>query len=208
MTRTKDVGKLIVACLTGLVVGILGCYYSLDRTPPALAEVDLDQDGKWDERTYAEEGFIVRVEYDGNRDGIADRTAYSNQGVMTRVVTDLDFDGKVDSWLDLRGGKSSVEERDLDGDGIVDLSIVYKFDRPVREYYKNHTGVIIGVAFFERGYGGREYRDLDNDGKFESLIVTSELGLIKSSGPLPTPLVLSKVESLEASNGLSGPRRE
>lgn len=107
---------------------------------------------------------------DINRDGKTDQRVYSKEGVVLYVVRDLNFDDKTDmtEFYD-ESGMHVRDEIDLDYDGICDLIVTYENEIPVKkEFSVDFEGNRHGVQYFDsKGERTKIDHDYDADGNVD-----------------------------------------
>lgn len=101
---------------------------------------------------------------DINNDGKTDQRIYSKNGIVQYVVRDLNFDGKTDitEFYD-EAGRHTRDEIDLDYDGICDLIVSYEDEKPLKkEFSVDFEGNRHGIQYFDAN-GNRTKIDHDYD---------------------------------------------
>jgi len=83
-------------------------------------EYSMDYSGKFNGRTFRQDGKKVRAEKDMNFDGKPDYFEFYEGGRLVRVERDRDGDGKVDEWQYYEGGRLDRIGWDTTGSGRVD----------------------------------------------------------------------------------------
>ncbi|MGQ0506396.1 MAG: hypothetical protein ACT4TC_13875 [Myxococcaceae bacterium] len=84
-------------------------------------ELDINWDSKVDiTRTYGDNEAIDKEALDLDFDGKVDQRNYYEKGVIVRKDRDLDYNGKPDLWIYFEKGKIERKERDTNGDSKVD----------------------------------------------------------------------------------------
>jgi hypothetical protein len=89
-----------------------------------MDEYSVNYNGKFNGRTFFQEGKKVRAEKDMDFDGRPDYFEFYEGGKLVRVERDTNGDGKVDEWQYYEGGKLDRIGYDTTGSGRVD-----KWDR-------------------------------------------------------------------------------
>ena len=99
-------------------------------------QTDLDFDGKMDlVQYYGPNGELVMDEYSMNYSGKFNGRTFFQDGRKVRAEKDMDFDGKPDYFEIHEGGKLVRIERDRDGDGKIDEWQYYEGGRLDRVGY-------------------------------------------------------------------------
>jgi hypothetical protein len=85
-----------------------------------MDEYSMDYSGRFNGRTFFQEGKKVRSEKDMDFDGKPDYFEYFEGGKLVRVERDRDADGKIDEWQYYEGGRLDRIGQDTTGSGRVD----------------------------------------------------------------------------------------
>jgi hypothetical protein len=85
-----------------------------------MDEYSMDYSGKFNGRTFFQEGKKVRSEKDMDFDGKPDYFEYFEGGKLVRVERDRNADGKIDEWQYYEGGRLDRIGQDTTGSGRVD----------------------------------------------------------------------------------------
>jgi len=85
-----------------------------------MDEYSMDYSGKFNGRTFFQEGKKVRAEKDMDFDGKPDYFEYYEGGRLVRVERDRNADGKIDEWQYYENGRLDRIGQDTTGSGRVD----------------------------------------------------------------------------------------
>jgi hypothetical protein len=85
-----------------------------------MDEYSMDYSGKFNGRTFFQEGKKVRSEKDMDFDGKPDYFEYYEGGKLARVERDRNADGKIDEWQYYEGGRLDRVGQDTTGSGRAD----------------------------------------------------------------------------------------
>jgi len=85
-----------------------------------MDEYSMDYSGKFNGRSFFQDGKKIRSEKDMDFDGKADYFEFFEGGKLVRVERDRDADGKIDEWQYYEGGRLDRVGYDTTGSGRVD----------------------------------------------------------------------------------------
>ena len=157
--------KSIYFVILAMFLALTGCNKNSEEVKSA-ADV---AENKLQQQTFDVTGLELE-EIDINGDGRADQRVYSQEGVVLYVVRDLNFDGKTDitEFYDVTGARSR-DEIDLDYDGVCDLIVTYENDKPVKkEFSVDFEGNRHGVQLYDsNGNRTQINHDYDADGNVD-----------------------------------------
>ena len=172
--------KGFVAGLIGVAIGIAATYAFL-RTPVDLAQVDQNEDGKWDEhRSFSPLGVLLKIEVDRNYDGKIDLIQQFDRKSRTdTVVADEDFNGSFESRWYYRANQPVLGEFDTDGDSAIDIKTQFRDGVAVSsEYMVAGSRRPVRVEYYRLGELTSADVDTDRDGRLDKSYKYSNLAEI------------------------------
>ena len=163
--------KKFLLCLTALSLFMaLGCNKDTQTETAASASETKKNTPKLD-TIKLDLSSMDCEKIDINEDGKIDQKIYSKNGVTQCVVRDLNFDGVTDMTEFYRDGIHYRDEIDLDFDEICDLIVTYENGVAVKkEYSYDFDSNRHGIQFFDSNGNRTEVRrDNDGDGKYDTI---------------------------------------
>ena len=125
--KTKRPATGVSAFLFGLVIGgglILWVYNS----PVSKDGMDINGDGKLDERWIYRDNRISKKEVDRNLDNQIDIIYYfDRKGILKEAKFDENFDGVYETEIKYKNGRPRSQGSDLNQDGNIDYRVSYKY---------------------------------------------------------------------------------
>jgi len=125
--NTKRPATGVSAFLFGMVIGgglILWVYNS----PVSEDGMDMNGDGKLDERWIYRDNRISKTEVDRNLDNKIDIVYYfDRKGILKEAKFDENFDGVYETEIKYKNGQPHSKGSDLNQDGNIDYKVSYKY---------------------------------------------------------------------------------
>lgn len=183
----RGVGSALGVFLFGAAVGAAICWVLL-RGPTRAYEVDLDGDGKIDERLFYSGERLLRIETDRNRDLKPDVIArYDGNGVAERAEYDNDFDARFETRERYLRGELAETLIDDDGDGVVEYRAEYLLGVMFREEWRNAADAVVKRIEYARGIPRSGEIDRDGDGRIDHVRRYDARGEIVGETPIEAP---------------------
>lgn len=152
--------------LLAMVIAFAGCSKNSEEVKSAA---DVADNNKLVSQSFDVTGLDLE-KIDINNDGKTDQRVYSKDGKVQYIVRDLNFDDKTDitEFYD-ESGMRVRDEIDLDYDGICDLIVTYENEVPVKkEFSVDFEGNRHGVQYFDaKGDRTKIDHDYDADGNVD-----------------------------------------
>ena len=132
------------------------------------SETAAELSNKLQTQSYSTSGLDLE-QLDINKDGKVDQRIYSKNGVVQYAVRDLNFDNIQDMTSFYENGQLVRDEIDLDYDGICDVIVTYNNGVPVKkEFSTDFEGNRHGIQYFDtQGNRTEIHRDTNNDGMID-----------------------------------------
>jgi len=142
---------------------------------------------KTNETNHASRSDRHRYEYDNNHDGTFDNFTYYEGDYAVRMEADLNFDGRIDNWIHSnREGIAEREEVDTDFDGKPDLFTTFEYGVPrSTDVRPGDSEIVIRRWLFQHGVLSEERVDENADGQFDYRRYFDPFG--KESERIPFP---------------------
>lgn len=188
-TQTSRAGGIsgfgIIALLLGGAVAGAGLLWMIQNRPSDGPEIDIDGDGRIDERLFMAGDRVAYVEYDRNRDGKADEIShYAMDRFVDKVESDNDFDGRFETVLTFRNNKPDRWIVDDDLDRHIDSRGEYLMGVIYQEEWLDRDGNVVKRVTYDNGIPLTGEIDSDADGKLDTARRYDKRGEIVESKPL------------------------
>jgi len=181
--------KGFIVGLIGLAIGIAATYAFL-RTPVDLAQLDQNEDGRFDEHlSFSPLGVLLKNEVDRNYDGKNDLIQQFDRKSRTdTVVADEDFNGSFESRWYYRANQPVLGEFDTDGDSTIDIRTQFRDGVAVSsEYMVAGSRRPVRVEYYRLGGLASADVDTDRDGRLDKRYKYSNLAEVIGTKTIQAP---------------------